>query len=50
MDDDKLIENVHACVVALEDVFGKSYMQIIDGLHLAPTMGPSVKIEYAKPE
>jgi large subunit ribosomal protein L1 len=50
MEDEKLIENVHACVVALEGVFGKSYMQVIQGMHLAPTMGPSFKVEYSKPE
>jgi len=50
MDDDKLIENVHACVVALEEVLGKGYTQVMDRMHLAPTMGPSFKIEYAKPE
>lgn len=50
MDDSELIENVHACVIALEDTFGKLYNQIIEGMHLAPTMGPSLKIEYSKPE
>lgn len=50
MDDDKLIENVHAAVVAVEEVLGKSYTQVIDRMHLAPTMGPSVKVEYSKPE
>ena len=50
MDDDKLIENVHACVVALEEVLGKGYLQSFDRMHLAPTMGPSFKIQYSKPE
>lgn len=50
MDDVKLVENVHACVVALEEVIGKGYAQACDGMHLAPTMGPSFKIEYVKPE
>ncbi len=50
MEDGALVENVHTCVVALEEVFGKGYTQIIDRMHLAPTMGPSFKIDYVKPE
>ena len=50
MEDEKLIENVHACVIALEEVLGKVYTQCMDRMHLAPTMGPSFKIEYSKPE
>ncbi len=50
LDDEKLVENVHACVAALEEVLGKTYSQTIDKMHLAPTMGPSFKIEYSKPE
>lgn len=50
LDDEKLVENVHACVVALEEVIGKGYTQACDRMHLAPTMGPSFKIEYVKPE
>lgn len=50
MDDEKLVENVHACVIALEEVLGKVYTQSMDRMHLAPTMGPSFKIEYSKPE
>ncbi|PKN03069.1 50S ribosomal protein L1 [Candidatus Dojkabacteria bacterium HGW-Dojkabacteria-1] len=50
LDDEKLVENVHACVIALEEVLGKVYTQAIDRMHLAPTMGPSFKIEYSKPE
>ena len=50
LDDDKLVENVHACVTAVENVLNKRADQIIDKMHLAPTMGASVKIEYAKPE
>lgn len=50
MDDEKLLENVHACVSALEEVLGKGYAQAIDRMHLASTMGPSFKIEYSKPE
>jgi large subunit ribosomal protein L1 len=50
MEDEKLIENVHACVSALEEVLGKGYTQAFDRMHLASTMGPSFKIEYSKPE
>lgn len=50
LEDEKLLENVHACVIALEEVLGKGYTQAMDRMHLAPTMGPSFKIEYSKPE
>ena len=50
MDDEKLIENVHACVTVVEDVLGKPYAQGVKKMHLAPTMGSSVKIDYSKEE
>lgn len=50
LDDEKLVENVHACVLAVEDVIGKPYSQAIDKMHLAPTMGKSVKIDYSREE
>lgn len=50
MEDEKLIENVHACVAKLEETLNKNATQLLENLHLAPTMGPSVKIEYSKPE
>ncbi|MFA5622744.1 MAG: 50S ribosomal protein L1 [Candidatus Dojkabacteria bacterium] len=50
LEDEKLVENVHTCVIALEEVIGKGYVQAMDRMHLAPTMGPSFKIEYSKPE
>lgn len=50
LENEKLIENVHACVSTIEDVLGKSYSQAIERMHLASTMGPSFKIEYSKPE
>lgn len=50
MEDSKLIENVHACVSAIEEVLGKTYSQAIEKMHLSPTMGPSFKIDYSKPE
>ncbi len=50
MDDEKLIENVHVAVSAVEDVLGKPYNQSVVRMHIAPTMGPSYKIEYKKAE
>lgn len=50
MEDSKLVANIHACISALEEVFGKPYDQIIQKANLAPTMGASVKIVYSKPE
>jgi len=46
----KLIENINVAVVALEEILGKPYNQIADKMHLAPTMGSSVKIAYTKAE
>lgn len=48
LDDTKLVENVHAGVAAIEDVLGKPYDQIVHRMHLAPTMGASVKVSYSK--
>jgi len=48
MDDAKLIENVHAGVTSIEEVLGKPVDQILQKMHLAPTMGASVKISYSK--
>ena len=48
LEDDKLVENVHAAVAALEEVLGKTHDQIIHRMHLAPTMGASVKVAYSK--
>lgn len=50
MDDKKLIENVHAAVISIEEVLGKPVDQILQKMHLAPTMGASVKIAYSKSE
>lgn len=50
MENEKLVENVHACVSVVEDVLNKSASQLINKMHFAPTMGASVKIDYAKPE
>jgi len=48
MDDAKLVENVHAGVTSIEEVLGKPVDQILQKMHLAPTMGASVKISYSK--
>ena len=48
MSTEELIENVEACIKAIEDTVGKNYAQAIKKLHLAPTMGASVKIGYNK--
>ncbi len=50
MEDEELTENVHEAVRAIEVAVGKNYEQAIKKLHLAPTMGPSVKVGYSKPE
>lgn len=50
MDDEELIENVHEVIKVIEVAVGRNYEQAIRKLHLAPTMGPSVKVGYNKPE
>ncbi len=50
LEDAKLIENIHVAVSAMETVLGKGYVQLINKLHLSPTMGPSVKIAYTRGE
>ncbi|NLE31305.1 50S ribosomal protein L1 [Candidatus Dojkabacteria bacterium] len=50
MDDEKLVENVHATVSSVEEVLGKPYNQSIERIHIASTMGPSYKIDYKKAE
>lgn len=50
MDDKELIENVHEAIKAIEVAVGRNYEQSIQKLHLAPTMGPSVKVKYSKTE
>ena len=48
MSTEDLIENVDACIKAIEDTVGKGYAQAVRKLHLAPTMGASVKIGYSE--
>ncbi len=50
LDNDKLAENIHSAISAVENTLGKQYTQAVNKMHLAPTMGPSVKISYSKPE
>jgi large subunit ribosomal protein L1 len=46
LDDEKLTENINVALKAIEDVYGKTLTQVIRGLHVAPTMGTSVKFKY----
>ncbi len=48
METDELVENVHEAVRAIEVAVERSYEQAINKLHLAPTMGHSVKINYTR--
>lgn len=48
MEDEKLIENIHEAVKAIEVAVGKNHTQIINKLHLTPTMGPAVKVKYTR--
>jgi large subunit ribosomal protein L1 len=48
MDTKELVENVHEAIKAIEVAVGRSYDQIINKIHLAPTMGHSVKINYTR--
>jgi large subunit ribosomal protein L1 len=48
MDTKELVENVHEAIKAIEVAVGRSYDQIINKVHLAPTMGHSVKINYTR--
>jgi len=50
MEEEKLVENVHEAIKAIEVAVGRNYEQAISKLHLSPTMGPSVKVKYSKPE
>jgi large subunit ribosomal protein L1 len=48
MEDQKLAENVHAGVASIVEVIAKPIDQVVQKMHLAPTMGASVKISYSK--
>jgi large subunit ribosomal protein L1 len=43
-----LVENVETCIKAITETLNKPYEQAINKLHLAPTMGASVKIDYSE--
>jgi large subunit ribosomal protein L1 len=46
MEDEKLIENIKTVFTAVETAVGKQFAAVVRKLHLAPTMGPSVKFYY----
>lgn len=46
MEDEKVIENVMAAISAASDVVGRRPAQLVTKAHLAPTMGPSVKVKF----
>ena len=48
METEELIENVHEAVKSIEAAVGRNYEQAINKLHLAPTMGRSVKVSYTR--
>jgi large subunit ribosomal protein L1 len=48
MEVEELVDNVHEAVKAIESAVGKNYEQSINKLHVAPTMGHSVKINYSR--
>lgn len=48
LETEKLIENIETAIASISDVVGKPTEQMIQRMHLAPTMGPSVKIAYSK--
>ena len=48
MEDEKIAENIHKAMQVISETLGKGINQLIKTVHLAPTMGPSVKIEYVK--
>ena len=46
-EDEKLMENINAALLAISEVVGRTPELMINKMHLAPTMGPSVKITYS---
>ncbi len=48
METEDLIENVQEAIKAIETAVGRNYEQAINKLHLAPTMGHSVKVNYIR--
>lgn len=48
LENEKLIENIHVAVEAIAEVIGKTPEFAIEKMHVAPTMGQSVKVTYSK--
>lgn len=46
MEDQQIVENITTALNAAADVLGKRPHQIVRKAHLAPTMGPSVELEF----
>ncbi len=47
LEDEKLIENLHSALLAISEVVGRTPELMVNKMHLAPTMGQSVKIVYS---
>lgn len=50
MEDAQLLENIDKALSTIEEVFGKSSNSLVKVAYLAPTMGPSIKVKFAKKE
>lgn len=50
MSAEDLLENIDAALLAITDTVGKRVESIVKVAHLAPTMGPSVKVDIKKSE
>ena len=48
LDDEKIVENIHACIEKSAEVVGKTVKAIIKSIHVAPTMGKSIKVTYVE--
>jgi len=44
-DDQKVADNINVCIAKAAEAVGKPAKQVVKSIFLAPTMGPSVKIE-----
>ena len=47
---EQVIENINVCLEAAAEVVGKKIDQVVNRIHLAPTMGPSVEVELSTKE
>lgn len=50
METEQLLENITTCVAAAAEVIGRPVRQAVKLAHLAPTMGPSVKVQFVVEE